>query len=106
MKHVTLDLLACPFCHNPLEYSGDEAEVIQSGALRCAHCSRMYTIVQGISRFITPDALTGLNRRFARMYDWFSWVYAPFSKAGFAFLGMKGEQYAGYCGECVAIAWI
>ncbi len=92
MKHTTLAILACPFCRERLEFSGPEAEVIQSGTLRCARCSRTYPIEQGIPRFITPDALTGFNRRFARMYDWFSWVYVPFSKAAFAFLGLSEEQ--------------
>ncbi|MEW6717039.1 MAG: methyltransferase domain-containing protein [Chloroflexota bacterium] len=92
MKHTTLNLLACPFCHERLEFSGPEAGVIQSGTLLCTRCSRTLPIVQGIPRFITPEELTGLNRRFARMYDWFSWVYAPFSKAAFAWIGMSEEQ--------------
>jgi ubiquinone/menaquinone biosynthesis C-methylase UbiE len=39
--------------------------------------------------------LTGLNRRFARLYDWFSWIYRPFSKVAFAFIGMTEETGRG-----------
>lgn len=92
MQHATLDLLACPVCHGRLEFSGADAGDLQSGMLRCTRCSRTFPIVHGIPRFITPEELTGLNRRFARLYDWFSWVYVPFSKAAFAFIGMSEEQ--------------
>lgn len=92
MRHATLDLLACPSCHGRLEFPGTDAGDLQSGTLRCVRCSRTYPIVKGIPRFIEPEELTGSNRRFARLYDWFSWVYAPFSRAALAFLGLNEAQ--------------
>jgi len=47
--------------------------------------------VEGIPHFIQPKQLTGFNRRFARMYDWFSWGYRLFSKIAFAYIGMREE---------------
>jgi ubiquinone/menaquinone biosynthesis C-methylase UbiE len=47
--------------------------------------------VEGIPHFIQPETLTGFNRRFARMYDWFSWGYRLFSKIAFAYIGMDEE---------------
>ncbi len=47
--------------------------------------------MDGIPHFIQPAQLTGFNRRFARMYDWFSWGYRLFSKIAFAFIGMSEE---------------
>ena len=92
MKYKTLDILTCPFCREHVEFLGTKAEDIQSGTLQCNNCSRTYSVIQGIPRFVKPEALTGLNRHFARMYDWFSWIYVPFSKAAFALLGMSEEQ--------------
>lgn len=48
--------------------------------------------MDGIPRFIKTEDLTGLNRCIARMYDWFSWIYAAFSKVAFAYIGMTEEQ--------------
>jgi ubiquinone/menaquinone biosynthesis C-methylase UbiE len=44
---------------------------------------------QGIVHFIEPDELSGRNRRFAHLYDWFSWIYTPSMKASFAAIGMS-----------------
>jgi ubiquinone/menaquinone biosynthesis C-methylase UbiE len=46
----------------------------------------------GIPHFVDPSALTGLNRRFARLYDWFSWFYRLFSRVAFAYIGMSEEM--------------
>ncbi|HAD07515.1 MAG TPA: hypothetical protein DCE76_10205 [Anaerolineaceae bacterium] len=90
MQRAILDLLACPVCHGRLESSGTGD--LESGALCCTRCSRSYPVVRGIPHFITPEALTGSNGRFTRLYNWFSWVYAPFSRAALAFLGMNEDQ--------------
>lgn len=80
-----LAVLACPACHASLAWR--EAE----NALRCSACGVDYPVRQGIPHFVDPDALTGLNRRFARFYDWFSWFYRLFSKVAFTYIGMSEE---------------
>lgn len=92
MKRTSLDLLACPTCHSKLEYSGAGTDLIQDGSLLCRSCHRDFTIMEGIPYFIHTNELTGFNRRFAHLYDWFSWIYAAFSKVAFAYIGMKEEQ--------------
>jgi hypothetical protein len=42
----------------------------------------------GIVHFIEAAELSGQNRRFAHLYDWFSWVYTPSMRGSFAFIGM------------------
>jgi len=91
MKRTTLELLACPFCRGCLDYAGTGERTLQSGTLNCPRCEKDYPIVNGIPRFIEPEALTGFNRRFARMYDWFSWGYRLFSKIAFAYIGVDEE---------------
>jgi ubiquinone/menaquinone biosynthesis C-methylase UbiE len=92
MKLDSLDLLVCPACHSPLalHVKVDTREEVENGSLHCAHCNKDYLIRQGIPHFIRPEELTGLNRRFARVYDWFSYVYRPASAVLFAFMG--GEK--------------
>jgi len=94
MKRSTLDLLACPTCRGQLEYFCAEpgAQDSQTGNLYCRACSVNYSIIQGIPCFLQPQELSGLNQRFARLYDWFSWLYRPFSKLAFAYIGMSEEQ--------------
>ena len=94
MKRSTLDQLACPTCHGQLEYfcADPGAEDCQTGNLYCHVCSANYSIVQGIPCFLQAQELSGLNQRFARLYDWFSWIYRPFSKLAFAYIGMSEEQ--------------
>jgi ubiquinone/menaquinone biosynthesis C-methylase UbiE/uncharacterized protein YbaR (Trm112 family) len=91
MKRNSLDLLACPACHAPLTLHDGTAGPLESGRLRCERCQKDYPIEQGIPHFVQPEQLTGLNRRFARMYDWFSWGYRLFSKIAFAYIGMREE---------------
>jgi ubiquinone/menaquinone biosynthesis C-methylase UbiE/uncharacterized protein YbaR (Trm112 family) len=92
MKSTTLDLLACPICHTPLEFRGTDGEAILTGTLTCLQCCKDYPILNGIPYFIQTAELTGFNQRFSHMYDWFSWIYATFSKLAFAFIGMKEEE--------------
>jgi len=81
-----MGVLACPACHGELEWR--EAE----SSLLCAACAKAYPVRRGIPQFVDPAALTGLNRRFARLYDWFSWFYKWFSRAAFAVIGMTEEE--------------
>jgi ubiquinone/menaquinone biosynthesis C-methylase UbiE len=93
MKRTTVDLLACPACRGQLEISSPDsnADTYLAGTLFCKACSVNYSIVDGIPHFIEPEQLNGFNRRFSRMYDWFSWGYRAFSKIAFAYIGMSEE---------------
>ncbi len=92
MKRTTLDFLACPFCHGCLEYVGADKGTLHTGTLTCPRCKKEYPIVNGIPHFVEAAALTGFNRRFARMYDLLSWAYRCFSKVAFAYIGMQEEM--------------
>jgi ubiquinone/menaquinone biosynthesis C-methylase UbiE/uncharacterized protein YbaR (Trm112 family) len=88
MKRTTLDILLCPTCQGELELETPTSSVtIETGSLTCSACRQIYPIQRGISHFITEEDLIGLNKPFARMYDWFSWIYSAFSKIGLFFLG-------------------
>jgi len=91
MKRNSLDLLACPACRAPLTLHNGTAGPVESGRLRCEGCQKDYPIEQGIPHFVQPEQLTGLNRRFSRMYDLYSWGYRAFSKIAFAYIGMSEE---------------
>ncbi len=91
MKHTTLDLLACPFCHGGLDPTVGNEELLLEGTLACPHCMKQYPILDGIPNFIPPEGLTGFNRRFASTYNWFSWGYRAFSRIAFAYIGMHEE---------------
>jgi len=52
----------------------------------------VYSIQRGIPHFIDHTELEGLNKPFARMYDWFSLIYSAFSRVGFFFLGTSESQ--------------
>jgi len=83
-----LDVLACPECRSVLTAifpSGDDGYY-------CPTCQENYPVVGGIPHFIETQALTGLNKRFSQMYDWFSWGYRAFSKVAFTYIGMTEEQ--------------
>lgn len=88
LRRPALDVLACPQCHGELTvilFSGNEL-------YNCSTCQKNYPVVAGIPHFIQPQEVTGLNKRFALMYDWFSWGYRAFSKVAFAYIGMTEEQ--------------
>ena len=89
MKRTTLDLLACPLCRGRLDYRGPGNGSLRDGELFCPRCRKDFPIVNGIPHFIETEKLTGLNRRFARAYDWYSWGYRLFSKFAFAYIGMR-----------------
>ena len=93
MKRSTVELLSCPRCRAALSLHDERGdEILDEGGLFCPHCERSYPIGNGIARFIDPQELDGLNRRFARFYDWFSHFYAFFTKA--AFLHFGGDRKA------------
>lgn len=90
MKSTTLDILTCPGCKKALELKTDGISAqIDSGTLTCPACQKTYPIRMGIPHFIKEKELTGRNKRFARLYDWFSLVYTEFSRVGFMLLGMN-----------------
>jgi ubiquinone/menaquinone biosynthesis C-methylase UbiE/uncharacterized protein YbaR (Trm112 family) len=87
MQNMTVGLLACPCCRGELNVVG----TLQNGTLACSRCRKEYPIENGMPHFIQAGALTGFNRRFARLYDHFSWGYRLFSKLAFAYIGMDEE---------------
>ena len=87
LRRPALDVFACPECHGALTIVSPAGDVYH-----CPACQRDYSVVEGIPHFIQPQAMTGLNQRFAHMYDWFSWGYRVFSKVAFAYIGMPEEQ--------------
>jgi ubiquinone/menaquinone biosynthesis C-methylase UbiE/uncharacterized protein YbaR (Trm112 family) len=91
MKRSTIPLLGCPSCKGALKLSGDAVGKIRTGVLTCSTCQKTYPIINGISHFIESEQLMGFNRRFSRLYDWFSWVYRAFSKIAFVYIGMDEE---------------
>jgi ubiquinone/menaquinone biosynthesis C-methylase UbiE/uncharacterized protein YbaR (Trm112 family) len=93
MKRLTLELLCCPGCQAELSLRSELGNrTVYKGILFCSHCERSFPINRGIAHFIDPQGLEGLNRSFARGYDWFSKVYALFTKVGF--LPFGGERRA------------
>lgn len=93
MKRSTLELLCCPICQAALSLHDERGdEFINEGRLFCQNCERSFFIKNGIACFIDPQELEGLNRRFARSYDWLSHVYALFTKV--VFLPFGGERRA------------
>ncbi len=91
MKYSSLELLVCPDCHGRLDLESESNGSIDHGSLKCTACRQDYPVERGIPQFIQPEMLSGSNRRFSHMYDWFSWGYRAFSKLAFGFIGMKEE---------------
>jgi SAM-dependent methyltransferase len=78
----------CPACHGKLLMQPSTMEdYLLSGSLACQGCCKTYPIKNGIPHFINQSELEGLNRTFAHLYNWFSWIYTAFSHVGFRFLG-------------------
>jgi SAM-dependent methyltransferase/uncharacterized protein YbaR (Trm112 family) len=93
MKRSTLDLLACPACHQKLSIQVSSGNgFIQTGTITCLGCHKTYPIQEGIAHFITASQLEGFNKTFAHLYDWFSLIYATFSRVGFRLLGTTEAQ--------------
>jgi uncharacterized protein YbaR (Trm112 family) len=91
VRRATLELLCCPRCRGELLLR-DGSEVVEAGSLLCPRCHRDFPVRDGIPRFLRPEELTGLNRRFTRLYDLFSYVYVPVSRLFFAFLGGEAKS--------------
>jgi SAM-dependent methyltransferase len=88
MKISSLNLLSCPTCHGALTPDQiQDTDSFETGYLVCSGCQKKFHIRHGIPHFIREQELVGLNKHFARGYDWFSWIYPAFSKIGFLFLG-------------------
>jgi ubiquinone/menaquinone biosynthesis C-methylase UbiE len=85
---TSLDVFACPECHGELV----TFPVLNGEAYFCSTCQKEYPVVAGIPHFVQPKKLTGANRQFAAMYNWFSWGYRAFSTIAFAYIGMSEEQ--------------
>lgn len=82
-------LLACPTCRGPVAWQAEAAQ------WWCAQCSRAYPVREGIVHVLQPGELGPMDRRFAHLYDWFSWVYPAFSRAGFALIGRSEARGRG-----------
>ncbi|HZU87449.1 MAG TPA: methyltransferase domain-containing protein, partial [Anaerolineaceae bacterium] len=82
-----LDVFACPGCHSALILPP-----LPERGLRCPTCQKTYPLVDGIPHFIQPAELSGLNKRFSGLYDWFSWIYRAFSIVAFAYIGITEEE--------------
>ncbi len=82
-------LLACPHCRGSLDW--DEAATAHT----CRACARSYPVRDGIVHFIDPAELGPQDRRFAHLYDWFSWVYPAFTRIGFALIGTSEARGRG-----------
>ena len=65
---------------------------IETGSLSCPTCQEIFPIHHGIPRFIRENELEGLNKTFAHLYNWFSWIYTAFSKVGFRLLGTTDSR--------------
>lgn len=89
MKQQSIRILACPACRAALNFDGPAGERIETGVLCCEQCVKVYPILDGIPQFIERDELTGLNKRFASLYDRFSIIYPAFSWAAFALIGLS-----------------
>jgi ubiquinone/menaquinone biosynthesis C-methylase UbiE len=93
MKRLTLELLCCPGCQTALRLRDERGEgPVDDGVLSCPQCERSYPIRNGIACFIDSHELEGLDRRFARFYDWLAGFYSVLTKL--AFMGLGGERRA------------
>lgn len=57
MKRYLADLLACPSCHGDLVCRASRREGIDivEGSLDCNTCTKSYSIIRGIPRFVDPE---------------------------------------------------
>lgn len=91
LRPGTLELLACPSCKGALSLRQEDGAGSR-WSLRCGRCRSAFPIRDGIIHFLQSGSLTGPNRRFAKMYDWMSWFYRPFSPIMFAFMGISESK--------------
>jgi ubiquinone/menaquinone biosynthesis C-methylase UbiE/uncharacterized protein YbaR (Trm112 family) len=70
MRHDSVDLLRCPFCSGELAFQGQvEDGLIWQGSLHCEKEDKAYPIQAGIPRFVTPQELLGLDRKYEKLYN-------------------------------------
>jgi ubiquinone/menaquinone biosynthesis C-methylase UbiE len=74
-------------------FADPNADPCLTGNLYCKNCSTNYSILNGVPHFVIPETMDGLNQRFSRSTNWFSWGYRTFSKLAFAYIGLN-EQVA------------
>ncbi len=96
-RRPALDVLACPVCHGTLTI----VSLPDGDGYYCLACNRNYPVVDGIPHFIQTEELTGWNKRFAGVYDWFSWAYRAFSKIAFAYIGLSEAQGRREVADCL-----
>ena len=78
MKRNTLSILGCPDCHANLIFAGQDSGNITHGIPTCLNCQKIYPVVDGIPHIIEAQTLSGCNRRFSPMYDFYAWGYEKF----------------------------
>ena len=73
MKETLLTLLACPECTGEIALSAitkrEEAEIIE-GALVCASCSKTFSIVRGVPRFVELERVEKEKAATAKNFGW------------------------------------
>jgi ubiquinone/menaquinone biosynthesis C-methylase UbiE len=88
-----LELLCCPNCQGGITLQEDSGRESPGGeSLFCARCNLVFPIENNIARFVELEEIEGLNRRFARFYDWFARFYPFLTKVGM--LGFGGDRRA------------
>lgn len=95
MKPSTLELFACPSCQGVLALVDADGDPVEDGKLICQGCAQAYPIREGIPHFAPVSEQTGLNRRFAGMYDRTARIYNLLSRLTFAALGMNEDKARG-----------
>lgn len=90
MKISSLSLLSCPYCGGELAVEGQhEGNHLLHGHLVCQQCQRRFPIKAGIPHFIRNDELSGLNRKYARLYN----LISPFYDANFFIANYVRRQF-------------
>jgi ubiquinone/menaquinone biosynthesis C-methylase UbiE len=90
MKLSSLPLLRCPYCGGELVFEGQpDGDRLLFGLLVCQQCQRRFPIKAGIPNFITNDELSGLNRKYARLYN----LISPFYDANFFIANYVRRQF-------------
>jgi ubiquinone/menaquinone biosynthesis C-methylase UbiE len=74
MKPETLSLLCAPRTHEALELVSDPQDPGRQ-VLRGVDSGSVFLLREGIPVFLEPDEVTGLNRKYQRMYDRIAPIY-------------------------------
>jgi ubiquinone/menaquinone biosynthesis C-methylase UbiE len=93
MKSSSVNLLCCPACGRSLSLQTPAAqELVLNGQLDCAGCGKIFSIEDGIPRFITTGELVGSNKKHEKLNNMFSYVCTPATRLMFTLCG--GEDRA------------